>query len=69
MSVAFGMENEFQLKGNTVLTKEAWRWFNIHPIVFLVGKTAYIICILYSFSFFFASGIHAICKSHICDLA
>jgi len=36
MSVAFGMENEFQLKGNTVLTKEAWRWFNIHPIVFLV---------------------------------
>ena len=61
MSVAFGMENEFQLKGNTVLTKEAWRWFHIHPIIFLIGKTTY-------FTFVFllvASVVRAIYKSQM----
>ena len=38
MSVAFGMDSDFQLKGNKTLTKEACRWFELNPIVFLIGK-------------------------------
>ena len=41
MSIAFALENDFQLKGNKKITEEAYRWFKINPLVFFIGKKTF----------------------------
>lgn len=41
LSIAFGLDNDYQLKGDHKLTNAAKGFFVINPIVFLVGEFSF----------------------------
>ena len=44
LSVAFGLQTDFQIKGDETITKEAMKFFTSKRIRLIIGRLAILVC-------------------------